>query len=722
MAVASFTVSDLRQLATNISWSSLAMPTVVLIVLAMLVLPMPPIMLDIFFTFNILLALLIIMVGLNSSEPLDFSAFPPIILWSTMLRLGLNVASTRVVLLEGHQGGAAAGKVIEAFGEVVVGGNYLVGFIVFSIIMIINFIVITKGAGRVSEVIARFTLDALPGKQMAIDADLNAGIIDQDAARLRRAQVSQESDFFGSMDGASKFVRGDAVAGLLILLINLIGGLIIGIIQYDLSFEDAARVYVLLAIGDGLVAQIPAIILSLGTAAIVTKVTTSESMPDQAASQLANPTAFYIAGGILVFLGILPGIPWIFTIIGMLALLLGYFSRSYQPPSPNLLSGPDSPEKDSGAAIQQGEDLLELDWDDAGQVDVVSLELGYGLIPMVDTDGGGRLLNRIKGIRKKLSSEMGFLLPAIRIRDNLDNPPDTYKIVINGSTRGTGNIQPGKELAINPGHVLTEIEGIPGKDPAFGLEAVWIDPTESEYAQASGYTVVDTATVMATHLNSVIKDNAEELMTYDVAQELINKIEQSSPKLIEDFIPEKLPLGTIVRVLQNLLKEGVPLRDMRTILETLAEECDKTQDAVELCGLVRPKLGRLILQELIEVDETLAVMTLEPSLEQLLSELVVRAEGLDDIALEPNLAEGLFSSIRENMQMMEKEEMPPVLVVSPLLRPWLARLLRRSSRDLTILSYTELPDDQSIRVSSSIEVNLNSTDESENNSVDNTES
>ena len=711
MAVASFTVSDLRQFAGNVSWSSLAMPAVVLIVLAMLVLPMPPIMLDIFFTFNILLALLIIMVGLNSSEPLDFSAFPPIILWSTMLRLGLNVASTRVVLLEGHQGGASAGKVIEAFGEVVVGGNYLVGFIVFAIIMIINFIVITKGAGRVSEVIARFTLDALPGKQMAIDADLNAGIIDQDTARIRRAQVSQESDFFGSMDGASKFVRGDAVAGLLILLINLIGGLTIGIIQYDLSFEDAARVYVLLAIGDGLVAQIPAIILSLGTAAIVTKVTTSQSMPDQAASQLANPTAFYIAGGILVFLGVLPGIPWIFTIIGLLALALGYFSKTYQAATPDPLVGPDT--IDNREASPQGEDILELDWDDAGQVDVVSLELGYGLIPMVDADGGGRLLNRIKGIRKKLSSEMGFLLPAIRIRDNLDNPPDTYKIVINGSTRGTGHIQAGKELAINPGHVLTEIEGIPGKDPAFGLDAVWIDPADSEYAQASGYTVVDTATVMATHLNSVIKDNAEELMTYDVAQELINKIEESSPKLIEDFIPDKLALGTIVRVLQNLLKEGVPLRDMRTILETLAEECDKTQDAGELSSLVRPKLGRLILQELVEVDETLAVMTLEPSLEQLLSELVVRAESLDDIALEPNLAEGLFASIRENMQLMEQEETPPVLVVSPLLRPWLARLLRRSTRDLTVLSYTELPDDQSIRVSSSIEVNLNATEESE---------
>lgn len=705
MAVASFTVSDLRHFAGNISWSSLAMPTVVLIVLAMLVLPMPPIMLDIFFTFNILLALLIIMVGLNSAEPLDFSAFPPIILWSTMLRLGLNVASTRVVLLEGHQGGASAGKVIEAFGEVVVGGNYLVGFIVFSIIMIINFIVITKGAGRVSEVIARFTLDALPGKQMAIDADLNAGIIDQDAARLRRAQVSQESDFFGSMDGASKFVRGDAVAGLLILLINLIGGLTIGLIQYDLSFEDAARVYVLLAIGDGLVAQIPAIILSLGTAAIVTKVTTSESMPDQAAGQLANPTAFYIAGGILVFLGVLPGIPWIFTIVGLIALGLGYLSQNYQPPAAEQAL--DSSSEDPSAP--KGDDLLELDWDDASQVDVVSLELGYGLIPMVDSDGGGRLLNRIKGIRKKLSSEMGFLLPAIRIRDNLDNSPDAYKIVINGSTRGIGNIQAGKELAINPGHVLTEIDGIPGKDPAFGLDAVWIDPSDSEYAQASGYTVVDTATVMATHLNSVIKENADELMTYDVAQELINKIEESSPKLIEDFIPEKIPLGTVVRVLQNLLREGVPLRDMRTILETLAEESVKTQDANELSALVRPKLGRLILQDLIEVDETLSVMTLEPSLEQLLSELVVRAESLDEIALEPNLAEGLFNSIRENMQLMEQEEVTPVLVVSPMLRPWLARLLRRSSKDLTVLSYTELPDDQSIRVASSVEVNLSQT-------------
>ena len=716
MAAASLTVSDLRHFLGTISWSSMAMPGVVLVVLAMLVLPMPPLMLDILFTFNILLALLIIMIGLNSAEPLDFSAFPPIILWSTMLRLGLNVASTRIVLLEGHQGGASAGKVIQAFGEVVVGGNYAVGFMIFSIILIINFIVITKGAGRVSEVIARFTLDALPGKQMAIDADLNAGIIDQDAARLRRAQVSQESDFFGSMDGASKFVRGDAVAGLLILLINLIGGLSIGIIQYDLSFEDAARVYVLLAIGDGLVAQIPAIILSLGTAAIVTKVTTSESMPDQVASQMANPTAFYIAGSILFLLGLLPGIPWIFSIVGVIALGLGYLSQNYQP---SLATDPGSIEAQAQSGAQgQAEDVLELDWDDAGQVDVVSLELGYGLIPMVDSDGGGRLLNRIKGIRKKLSSEMGFLLPAIRIRDNLDNAPDSYKIVINGSIRGIGNIEAGKELAINPGHVLTEIEGIPGKDPAFGLEAVWIDPSDREYAQASGYTVVDTATVMATHLNSVIRDNADELMTYDVAQELINKIEESSPKLIEDFIPEKLPLGIVVRVLQNLLKEGVPLRDMRTILETLAEESGKTQVASELSAAVRPKLGRLIIQELVETDETLAVMTLEPSLEQLLSELVVRAESLDEIALEPALAEGLFSSIRENMQNMEQEEMPPVLVVSPILRPWLARLLRRSAKDLTVLSYTELPDDQSIRVSSSVEVKMDQNNIEEDNQTE----
>lgn len=682
------------------------MPIAVILILTMLILPLPPLMLDFFFTLNILLALLIIMVALNTAETLHFSSFPTIILFATMLRLGLNVASTRVVLLEGHQGGDSAGKVIAAFGEFVIGGNYVVGFIVFAILMIINFIVITKGAGRVSEVIARFTLDALPGKQMAIDADLNAGVIDQETAKLRRAQVAQESDFFGSMDGASKFVRGDAVAGLLILIINLVGGLLIGLLQYEMTLSDAARAYILLTIGDGLVAQLPALILSLATAIIVTRVTTSESTPDQASKQLANPLAFYIAGGILTVMGLVPGMPnMIFLMLGAAALGLGfYIQRNFTDGVADAPAVADMP-ADQGPAAAEDPNLLELGWDDAGQVDVISLELGYGLIPMVDADTGGRLLNRLKGIRKKLSAEMGFLLPSIRIRDNLDSAPDAYQIVINGSVRGVGVIASGKEMAINPGNVLSEIPGEAGKDPAFGLDAVWIEPSEREYAQAVGYTVVDASTVIATHLNSVIKNNADELMTYDVAQQLIDKIAETSPKLVEDFIPEKLTLGTVVRVLQNLLRERVPLRDMRTILETLAEESGRTQDAGQLCALVRPKLARLIVQDIIDPDETLAVMTLDPTLEQLLTDLVSRANSYDEIALEPALAESFFASIRSTIEELEQQDLPAVLVVSPILRPWLARLLRRSTKDLTVLCYTEIPDDQPISVVSSIEVN-----------------
>lgn len=705
MATSALNLSDLRQLTANMPWTSLAMPVAVILILTMLILPLPPLMLDFFFTLNILLALLIIMVALNTAETLHFSSFPTIILFATMLRLGLNVASTRVVLLEGHQGGDSAGKVIEAFGEFVIGGNYVVGFIVFAILMIINFIVITKGAGRVSEVIARFTLDALPGKQMAIDADLNAGVIDQETAKHRRAQVAQESDFFGSMDGASKFVRGDAVAGLLILIINLVGGLLIGLLQYEMTFSDAARAYILLTIGDGLVAQLPALILSLATAIIVTRVTTSESTPDQASKQLANPLAFYIAGGILTIMGMVPGMPnMIFLMLGAIALGLGfYLHRSFSGLEYKAQIAAEV--QDDNVDQPEDPNLLELGWDDAGQVDVISLELGYGLIPMVDADTGGRLLNRLKGIRKKLSAEMGFLLPSIRIRDNLDSAPDAYQIVINGSVRGVGVIANGKEMAINPGNVLSEIPGEPGKDPAFGLDAVWIEPSEREYAQAVGYTVVDASTVIATHLNSVIKDNADELMTYDVAQQLIDKIAETSPKLVEDFIPEKLTLGTVVRVLQNLLRERVPLRDMRTILETLSEESGRTQDAGQLCALVRPKLARLIVQDIIDPDETLAVMTLDPTLEQLLTDLVSRANSYDEIALEPALAESFFASIRSAIEELEQQDLPAVLVVSPILRPWLARLLRRSTKDLTVLCYTEIPDDQPISVVSSIEVN-----------------
>jgi len=631
---------------------------------------------------------------------MDFSSFPIIILFATVMRLGLNVASTRVVLIEGYQGGDAAGKVIEAFGQFVIGGNYAVGLIVFVILMIINFIVITKGAGRVSEVIARFTLDALPGKQMAIDADLNAGVIDQETARLRRSQVTQESDFFGSMDGASKFVRGDAIAGILILLINLIGGLAIGMLQHDLSLEDASRAYVLLTIGDGLVAQIPALILSLATAIIVSRVTTDESAPEQATKQLSNPLAFGVAGGTLVVLGLIPGMPnAVFLILGSSALALSYFLRQKQNNEYMNLD-----EVETQEIERSNEEVLELDWDDAGQVDVISVELGYGLIPLIEEERHGRLLQRAKGIRKKMSGEFGFLLPTIRIRDNLDIPPHQYQLVINGSTRGRGDIELGKFLAINPGSVLETISGTQTREPAFGLDAVWIDAGDKEYAQAVGYTVVDTSTVVATHLNSVLRDNAEELLTYEIAEQLVNRIEESSPKLIEELIPDNLSLSAVLKVLQNLLSEGVPIKDMRTILETLSDAAPYTKAPEALTSYVRSRLGRLIMQQLCDPLDTLEVITLEPNLEQILTDLVKAASSVDEVTLEPNLAQTLIESLSEEVSKAQEQDRAAVLIVSPTIRQWLSIFIGKLKKELSVLSYREVPDDQSIKIIRTIEL------------------
>ena len=616
------------------------------------------------------------------------------------MRLGLNVASTRVVLLEGHQGGDAAGQVIEAFGQFVIGGNYAVGFIVFCILIIINFIVITKGAGRVSEVIARFTLDALPGKQMAIDADLNAGVIDQETARARRAQVTQESDFFGSMDGASKFVRGDAIAGILILLINLIGGLVIGIMQHNLSLSDAAEAYVLLTIGDGLVAQIPALILSLATAIIVSRVTTDESAPEQATKQLGSPIAFGVAGGTLVALGIIPGMPnAVFLILGSGAIGLSYLLNKKQVSLTTT-----SEESPQGLVDKPEDELLELDWDDAGQVDVISVELGYGLIPLIEEERHGRLLHRAKGIRKKMSGEYGFLLPTIRIRDNLDIPPHRYQLLVNGSTRGVGDIELGKFLAINPGSVLETVSGNQIKEPAFGLDAVWIDSKDKEYAQAVGYTVVDTSTVIATHLNSVLRDNTEELLTYEITQNLIERVEETSPKLIEELIPENISMSIIVKVLQNLLSEGVPIKDMRTILETLSDIAHSTKSPEALTNYVRTKLGRLIVQQVCDPLETLEVMTLEPNLEQMLTDLVKSAPNSEDVTLEPNLAQTLIETLSDEVTSAQESEKPAVLIVSPTIRTWLSHFIGKLKKDLSVLSYREVPDDQPIKILRTIEL------------------
>ena len=693
-------LSNIRQDMSKIQLSGLGIPAIVLLIISMLILPLPSFLLDFLFTFNILLGVTIIMIAINSSKPLDFSAFPTILLIATMLRLGLNVASTRLVLVKGHEGSDAAGKVIEAFGEFVIAGNYVVGFIIFAILMIINFIVVTKGAGRVSEVIARFTLDALPGKQMAIDADLNAGIIDQEIAKARREEIAQESDFFGSMDGASKFVRGDAIAGMLILVINIIGGLTIGISQHDLSFSEAGRIYVLLTIGDGLVAQIPSLLLSLATAIVVTRVTTSESMTTQASTQLGNPLALIIAGGIIILLGLVPGMPsFIFLTLGIAAGLAGYFlSKSADKKIAEAAN-------DVSEAIKENDvNKEELNWDDVDQVDLVGLDIGYGLIPLVNPETGGQLLPRVKGVRKKLSAELGFLVQPIRIRDNLDLDPDVYNIVMNGVIRGKGEIKIGQELAINPGQVHGSLEGTPTKEPAFGLDAVWIDPAQRDYARTLGYTVVDPATAIATHLNTLLRNNASELISHDETQQLLDKVAERSPKLVEDLVPEKLSLATITKVLQNILDESVSVRDMRTILEVLSTESSRTQDVEELTAAVRPKLGRMIVQGLVDVDDNLPVMTLNPALEQMLNNILQQSGSSQGLVIEPKLAESLISALAKNTREIEDQGSAAVLVVSPTLRPWLSKFIRHRLSDLTVLSYSEIPDDQAVDVVATIDV------------------
>ena len=691
-------LSDFRQRIPNVDFKAMGIPALVLLIIAMLILPLPTALLDILFTFNIMIALVVIMIGIHTNKPLDFSSFPAVLLFATMLRLSLNVASTRIVLLNGHEGTDAAGKVIEAFGNFVISGNYLVGFIIFGILMIINFIVVTKGAGRVSEVIARFTLDAMPGKQMAIDADLNSGVIDQEEAKMRRAEIAQESDFFGSMDGASKFVRGDAIAGLLILIINIIGGLTIGITQYDMSFRDAGEIYVLLTIGDGLVAQIPSLILSLATAIIVTRVTTDQSMTDQTTSQLANPTALFVTAAILLLLGVIPGMPST-VFISLAAVSAGIGAIVYRL---RLNERTNQLTQDSSITPSTSLEEQDVRWEDVGQVDLISLDIGYGLIPLVNTETGGQLLSRVKGVRKKLSTELGFLIQPVRIRDNLDLEPNTYHLLVNGVLRGRGQSYSGKELAINPGHITVPIEGIATKEPAFGLDAVWIEPSQRDRARTLGYTVVDPPTAIATHLNSLLYGTASELLGHDEVQQILDKTAERSPKLVENLVPAKLSLATVTRTLQNLLRDGVPIRDMRTILEVLNEEGGKTQDPDDLTALIRPKLGRMIVQSLVDISDDMPVMTLEPQLEQMLHNAVQQSQQSKTLTIDPELAEALFKSMRAEVQKIEDRGQPAILVVSPIIRPWLSNLVRPRIPDLTVLSYTEIPEDQSVNVVATI--------------------
>jgi len=695
----------IRNGITGAGRGNLGVPLLLLVMMGMMMLSVPPFLLDLLFTFNIALSIVVLLVSVYALRPLDFAVFPTILLVATLMRLALNVASTRVVLINGHEGGSAAGHVIEAFGNVVIGGNYVVGIVVFAILMIINFVVVTKGAGRISEVSARFTLDAMPGKQMAIDADLNAGLIDQSEAKLRRVEVASEADFYGSMDGASKFVRGDAIAGLLILFINLIGGVGIGMAQHGMSFSEAGQVYALLTIGDGLVAQIPSLLLSTAAAIMVTRVTSSEDMGQQVNRQMfASPKALAVSAGIMIAMGLVPGMPHM-SFLGLGAVAAGgaywIWHRQKQV------------KQHAEQEVQKQQELLpaqrtaetkELGWDDVTPVDMVGLEVGYRLIPLVDRNQGGQLLARIKGFRKKLSQDLGFLMPSVHIRDNLDLLPNAYRLTLMGVSLAEAEVYPDRELAINPGQVFGPLNGIAAKDPAFGLEAVWIEASQRDQAQSLGYTVVDASTVVATHLNQVLHKHAHELLGHEEVQQLMQLLAKSSPKLAEELVPGMISLSTLLKVLQALLQEQVPVRDIRTIAEAIANVAAKSQDPAAMVAAVRVALSRAIVQNVVGLEPQLPVITLEPRLEQiLLNSLQKAGQGSEDgILLEPGMAEKLQRSLVEAAQRQEMMGKPAILLVAGPVRAMLSRFARLAVPNIHVLAYQEIPDNKQVTIVSTV--------------------
>lgn len=676
--------------ANRIKAGSFASPLLIFLILGMMVLPLPAFLLDMMFTFNIALAIMVLLVSIHTHKPLDFAVFPTVLLLSTLLRLSLNVASTRIVLMEGHSGPDAAGKVIEAFGHYLVGGNYTVGIVVFIILVAINFIVITKGAGRIAEVSARFTLDAMPGKQMAIDADLNAGLIGEEEAGRRRATIAQEAEFYGSMDGASKFVRGDAIAGILILFINVIGGLIIGVLQHGLDLSTAARNYTLLAIGDGLVAQIPALIISTAAGLVVSRVGTDEDIGTQLASQLfSRPRVLALTAAIVGFMGLIPGMPHFAFLLLAGALAGGAYAMIRRQATPAIKAP---------AAPNVQPEVKDASWDDVVPVDILGLEVGYRLIPLVDKTQDGELLRRVKGVRKKFAQEIGFLPPPVHIRDNLDLRPGGYRITLKGVAIGSGEVSVGHYLAINPGQVSGNLAGQVTSDPAFGLPATWIDASQREHAQIMGYTVVDAGTVVATHLNHLIHGHSAELLGRSEVQQLLDRLATESPKLTEDLTPKFLPLASVQKVLQNLLEENVHVRDLRTIVETLAEHAPRMQDPHELTALVRIALGRAIVQQIWPQSAELQVMALDSGLERLLTQALQSSP--QGAGIEPGLAETLLREASGGSKRLEQLGLTPVLLVAAPLRALLARFLRRALPQLKIISHAELPDTASIKVTS----------------------
>ena len=719
----------------SIGRGNLSIPILVLALLGMMTLPLPPFLLDIFFSFNIALSIVVLLVAVYSLRPLDFAVFPTILLVATLLRLALNVASTRIVLLNGHEGGDAAGKVIQSFGEVVIGGNYAVGLVVFIILIIINFVVVTKGAGRISEVSARFTLDAMPGKQMAIDADLNAGLIDQDEARTRRAEVASEADFYGAMDGASKFVRGDSVAGILILVINIIGGLIVGMAQHQLEFGDALEKYVLLTIGDGLVAQVPSLLLSVAAAIMVTRVNSSEDMNRQVMTQMFDsPKALAVTSGILFLMGVIPGMPhFVFLSLAIICGFLAYYIYFRQQqaevveeggfqgmnrggraasPAPGGSASPSSnaalpalENQSSGDASTHNAEPTEVSWEDVQPVDIIGLEVGYRLIPLVDKAQSGELLGRIKGVRKKLSQDTGFLIPAVHIRDNLDLLPNAYRITLMGVTIGEGEVFSDKFMAINPGQVFGKLEGTKTVDPAFGLEAVWITDDKKDHAQTLGYTVVDPSTVVATHLNQIVQTHTHEIIGHEDVQKWLDLLAEKSPKLVEELVPNTISINQLLKVLQSLLHEQVPVKDMRTIAEALAAHGNKQMDTVSLTSIARGALARQIVQSIVGQEPNLPVITLDPSLEQLLlqSQQQAQKSGADEVGfIEPQLAEKLNNLLVQTAKGLESLGKPQVLLVSQQLRHTLHQFVRFNLPDLKVLAYNEVPDNKQITIEASV--------------------
>ncbi|MER1966510.1 flagellar biosynthesis protein FlhA [Castellaniella sp. GW247-6E4] len=681
----------------------MAGPVLILMVLAMMILPLPPFILDLLFTFNISLSVMILLVAMFTRKPLDFAAFPSVLLFATLLRLSLNVASTRVVLLNGHKGPAAAGQVIEAFGHFLVGGNFAVGIVVFVILVIINFVVITKGAGRIAEVGARFTLDAMPGKQMAIDADLNAGLIGEDEARRRRAEVSQEAEFYGAMDGASKFVRGDAVAGLLIMIINVVGGLIVGVAQHDLPVGEAGRVYTLLTIGDGLVAQIPALVISTAAGVVVSRVATDQDIGQQMMGQLfSNPNVMFITAGILTLMGLIPNMPHVAFLL-LAAIIGGMGWALHQRQQREQANAAEEPARAEAAVAAAA---AEASWDDVSVVDPLGLEVGYRLISLVDHEQNGELLHRIRSLRKKFAQEMGFLPPVVHIRDNLEIKPTDYRILLFGVEIGRGVALVGQWLAIDPGEVTMKLQGTQTTDPAFGLPAVWIDVSMREQAQIAGYTVVDAATVVATHLNHLMHRHGARLLGRQEAQQLLDHVGRDLPKLVEDLVPKTISLSLLQNLLRGLLDEEVPIRDARSILETVTEHAPRLAalntsgggpDQGELLALVRVALGRAITQHWFPGEGELRAIGLDARLERVLMQAMGGNGGL-----EPGLADSLLADTLRVVQEQEDKAEAPVLVVPPPLRASLARFLRHHVPQMGVLSSAEIPDERMMRITAVI--------------------